>query len=784
MKRPAVWAVIFTICGIYLRAGKSEVVCLASFLLFLLFVSQYVIKLRRWNYLLFLLFSFAGFLTVGNSMEQEMMEKLLFGVTEGTGVVREAGLTSSNNQKLTIQCSLQDETGNTMQDVKLYVIWSGEENMEVGDVVSFKGELIPFYEASVPGGYDENLYLRTRGYEGKMYPEEMTVQGEDISLASALGRARGKVHKTLDEILPANESGIMKAMLTGEKDDIPDESYELYTRAGIVHVLCISGLHMSILALYVAFFSEKVLCRSKRTSAVITMAAALCFLAFVGFTPSAVRAVTMICVVMMARVLFRSHDRLNEIAIAALLILCIEPFYLFHIGFQLSFITVLGLCLAAEQTELHRQKDRTWKDWLADSIRFSLYASLFSFPMVAYYFYSVSLVGILANLIIIPLSGLLLGFGILSAVSGMVWMPLGIFAAGSVYSILQLFEMTCILLLKLPFAYVLVGRPSETVILLFYGLLYFWLQFAGRKGSWKGAIVLCAALFCAVFENQLFHKETTITFLDVGQGDAAVIHTWENKTYLVDGGGQYGKEFGENVGKTILLPYLEYLGVSRIDGAFLSHPDSDHMTGLLEILEYIPVDALYLGNYPYTVTKEMDFLKESVEKYPVTLYTVDNRSSAADGTWICLGPIKDVTFSEDDDNQGSVVLKYTVGETEILFTGDMTAENERLLLETDADFSADILKVSHHGSKYSSDETFLAEVAAKTAIISCGEKNIYGHPHEETLERLENVGTEIYRTDADGSILAKIKTDGTFTIETMTERNPLYERIKETMEKW
>ena len=784
MKRTAVWAVLFTICGIYMRLGRSEWICLVSFFFLLYFLLHFVIKTGNIKYALFLLFGIAGFLMAGNSAEKATAETSFLGIVEGKGVIREAGLTAAGNQKLTVQCDLEDERGYSLQQVKLYVIWSGEEEFKGGDQVCFEGELIPFYKASVPGGYDEELYLRTKGYEGKMYPQEMKYLGEDYSLQSRLGRIRMNVHEMLDSILPANESGIMKAVLTGDKGDIPAESYRLYARAGIVHVLCISGLHMSVLALYVSLFMEKILKQTKRVSATVTMMAALSFLLFIGFTPSAVRAVTMICVVMTARILFRSHDRLNEIALAALLILFIEPLYLFHSGFQLSFMTVLGLCIAAEQIERKRREGRTWKDDLREGLCFSLYASLFSFPLAAYYFYYISLAGILANLVILPLSGLLLGLGILSAFLGMLWIPLGVFAAGSVYGILKIFEMTCTLLLQLPFAYVLVGRPSEGVILLYYGLLFFWLKYAERRGSWKGAAILCIALWCAVFENQLFRKETTVTFLDVGQGDAAVIHTWEGKTYLIDGGGIYGKEFGENIGNTVLLPYLEFLGVSEVEAAFLSHPDSDHMTGLLEIMEYMPMKRFYLGEYPYEVTKDFVFLKEMLEKYQTTLYTVDDRSCTPDGEWNCLAPVSKISFSKGENNHGSMILKYTVGDTEVLFTGDIPYEGEQLLLEKDADVSADILKVSHHGSKYSSNENFLAAVDAKAAVISCGEKNLYGHPHIETLKRLEEAGTEIYRTDICGSVQVKLKQDGTFTIETMAERKPLYERVKETVEKW
>ena len=784
MKRIAFWAAFYIICGIYFRLGRSEMICLVFFVCSAASTLWFVLETKNMRYLLFLLFIALGFLMAGNSVERETADMKLVGMTEGTGIITEEGETASGNRKYRIQCDLTDDHGNGLQATDFYVIWSGEGNFEIGDRVHLKGEIRPFYTASVPGGYDEDLYLRTKGYDGKMYPESITYLGEETSLLIKVAQARGKLHDTLDEILPAKESGIMKAMLTGDKEDIPAESYDLYAKTGIVHILCISGLHMSILALYVSFLAEKVLKRSRRFSAGLTMAASLLFLLFIGFTPSAVRAVTMICVVMTARIIFRSHDRLNEISLAALLILCIEPLYLFHIGFQLSFITVLGLCIAAEQMEQKRNRDMTWKETIKESLRFSLYASLCSFPMVAYYFYYISPVGILANLIVIPLSGILLGLGILCGVSGMLWTPLGVFAAGSVYAILKGFELLCESLLRLPFSCILTGRPSETVILLCYGLLFFWLKCRDIKGSWKGMIPVCGALFLAVFANQLFYKETTVAFLDVGQGDAAVIHTWDKKTYLVDGGGQYGKHFGENVGITVILPYLEYLGVSEVDAAFLSHPDHDHMMGLMEILGEIPVKEIYLAEYPYAVTKEVDFLKEMLEKNLTSLYTVDTRNSSSDSAWTCIAPKEGIIFPGGDDNDGSMVLKYETGGTEVLFTGDISAWAERFLLQEGADVSADILKVSHHGSQYSSSETFLQKTAAKAAVISCGEKNIYGHPHQKTMERLQKAGMEIYRTDESGSILVKIRENGTFTIETMTERKPLYERVKEKLEEW
>ena len=777
MKRPAVWAVIFMICGIYLRLGISKGICLVFFLWALAVGGRYLYICRNWKYGILFLFIVLGFLRADISVTEKDTQAVMSGTVHGTGIVREVGETSTGNQKLTIFCTLSDTQGAVSQEVKVYAIWTGEGRLAAGDKVSFSGECVAFSKQAVPGGYDEATYLRTLGYQYKVYPEWMRYEGEDWTIFSHLARGRAKVHMVLDKLLPQEESAVMKAMLTGNREDMTEDSYQLYTEAGVVHVLCISGLHMSCLALYVSFFIEKMMKRSRRFSAGITILAAWGFLLFTGMTPSAVRAVMMISVVMLGRILFLSHDRLNEIAIAAMLLLLVEPMYLFHIGFQLSFITVLGLCIGAEHIQIVRQKDRTWKDWLWEGLLFSVYATLFSAPIVAYHFHSVSLVGILANLIILPFSGLLLGFGILSAFLGLIFLPAGIFAAGSVYVILQVFKLTCTILLQLPFSYVLTGQPSLLTIFLIYGLLFYWMRKSGEKHSWRMAVIFAGALFFSVFQNQILHRETTVAFLDVGQGDCAVISTYDGRHYLVDGGGQYGKELGENTGKYTVLPYLEYLGVDRLAGAFLSHPDKDHMIGLLEVLEEMPTEGLYLSDYAFGDTEETRLLKETVEKNKIPLYTV-KRGDAA-GEFSCLYPTG-VSYGSGD-NSGSMVLKYSYGGTDILFTGDISKTEELQLLEMGENVSADILKVSHHGSANSSHDAFIQAVSAEAAVISCGRNNLYGHPHADVLARLD--GTEIYRTDRDGTVLVRLRQDGTYTIETMTERKPFYENIKERLER-
>ena len=210
------------------------------------------------------------------------------------------------------------------------------------------------------------------------------------------------------------------------------------------------------------------------------------------------------------------------------------------------------------------------------------------------------------------------------------------------------------------------------------------------------------------------------------------------------------------------------------------HPDSDHMTGLLEVLETLPTKGLYLSDYAFAENEQTDLLKEMVVKYNIPLYTIKTGDSSLGDTFLCLYPTG-ASAGTGEENQGSMVLRYSYGDTKVLFTGDITAEEEQQLLEQN--ISADVLKVAHHGSKYSSDAAFLEKVLPKAAVISCGTNNVYGHPHKEAMERLQKTGAEIFRTDEDGTILVTIGKDGAMNIETMTERKPLYENIKEKLEK-
>lgn len=781
MKRPALWALIFTICGVYFRLGVSKEICLAGFVFVIAFFSCFVIKKEIKILGAFFVMLLLGFLLAGQSVKAPLpgLEGKILSAC--SGVVQEEGRTASGNEKLFIRLeSPVEEVSN--RDIHLYAIWKGENSFKIGDRILISGEVLPLERKTVPGGYDEKLYLKTKGIDYKMYPEMIQKVGEYRDIGVLMQRPREEVFTVFDTVLPQKESGILKAMVTGDRDDINQEIQDLYIKAGINHILCVSGLHVSIFVIFIHFIMEKCLKQSKRRAALITIVCCIGFLVFTGFSPSSVRAVIMITVTLFGRVLFRKSDMLNNLAIAALIILLFQPLYLWNAGFQLSFITVVGVWLGLQVVT----KENNALGKVKQSFLLSLYASLFSYPLVAYHFFNISLIGVFVNLLILPLCGALLFFAFFTAVTGLIFPPIAAISAGGAYGILKFYEIVCALAVSIPHSYLLVGTPKIITIALYYVVLFL-CSFYGKRFC-NEKTILCAmfALGFSVFGNRLFFHKNTIAFLDVGQGDATVISTYDGRAIVIDGGGWFGTEIGKNTGVKVIQPYLEYLGIKELDGIFLTHFDSDHMLGVIELCDGIATKGMYLSEYPYSDQENWKQLKEVLEKQGIMLYTV-KESDVTDwgnyGEVSCLYPPDDVKFVGDDDNHGSLVLKYEYGGTKVLLTGDAAVEDEGILLSKCTDVSAEILKLGHHGSKNSSSQAFLSAVAPRVGIISCGKGNLYGHPHEDTLERLNREGISIYRTDEQGTILAEISPKGSYVMEAVAEREAYYEGIKKAMEK-
>lgn len=351
-------------------------------------------------------------------------------------------------------------------------------------------------------------------------------------------------------------------------------------------------------------------------------------------------------------------------------------------------------------------------------------------------------------------------------------------------NIFNFIDFLAIVATEIPFSYILIGSPALSTILIYYILIIHSSYYTKNLYNQIVIPILMVGLFLSMYSNQFIFKENTIAFLDVGQGDSTVITTYDKKAIVVDGGGIFGKDIGSNTGVTVVKPYLNYLGISEIDAVFITHFDRDHVLGAIELCDIMPVKGVYISRYPFDNLTYWEELRKIIDDKNIPLYTVmagDEFIWGDYGEFQCLAPQEGIYYSDGDDNHGSLVIKYTYGGLKTLLMGDATEEDEDIILSEGYNVSADILKLGHHGSKYSSGELFLEEVNASIGIVSCGFNNRYNHPHFDVLYRTQDM--EIYRTDTMGSVFLEIKPSGKYSIEGIGQVKSIYARIQGTAKK-
>lgn len=644
-----------------------------------------------------------------------------------------------------------------------------EHELGLGQQVGIRGELVSFSQARNPGEFDAAAYYHAMGIEARLYGEELSFYDKrKAPLPEYLRKLREKGIKSFLCLAEPEDAGIFAAAVLGDKQGISKDIKALYQKNGIAHLLAISGLHMSFAGLLVyRLFRRAGLGLGGAGAA----GAAMAFLygMLTGGAPSVTRAALMLSVGFLAAYLGRTYDLLSAASLALIVLALRSPSLILQGGVQLSFGAVFAIGgLAPFLCDWAMGKERNCScPSLLSTVCTAIAIQVVTLPMTVYHFYEYPLYGIVLNLLVIPFMGGVLcsGFGIL--LFGSLSPALGIWAAGSGHYILAFYEFLCRRISALPFCRLTLGQPQPLRLLAYglavgvvLGLFRFWIDAREKdqKRVWLRLFILAGLYgFCIALLFPGPVKGLKAVFLDVGQGDGALIRTGRT-VILVDGGSSSHRSLGEYS----LTPCLKSLGVSRIDYAFLSHGDQDHFSGLKYLLEAgeIPIGTLYL---PYH-GKEEKAIKElsglASERGTRVEYLVAKAKIRAEGLLItCLSP--GVEDMPEDSNEASTVLKMDYGACHMLFTGDMGENGERRLLERPEAkelSEINVLKTAHHGSKFSSGEDFLDRMKLGFAVISYGEGNSYGHPHEEVLERLRKRNAEILRTGERGAIL--METDG------------------------
>ena len=632
-----------------------------------------------------------------------------------------------------------------------------------GEWIEVYGKISPVEAPRNEGVFDFRLYYRTISVHGSMYGTSFRViGGEPKPFARGLQELRLRMGDILDQLLPPQDAGIYRALLTGDKSAMDEDVRSLYQENGIAHILAVSGLHLSILGLGV----YELLRRFGRSKAASGSVAALLIISYgilTGCSGSALRAVLMLLLRFLAAAVGRSYDMLTAMAAAALFLLWKEPFMLFGAGFQLSFLAVLaiGLCRALPAP----------KHPLLEGLWLSFYLQLLTLPVILFHYFRFPLYGIFLNLIVLPLMGCVIYSGVFAVGLFGLSEKLATIAVGGGHWILRLYTLLCTHCAALPYSSLLLGRPSMHSILLYYTALgvVTW-ALAERHAAERSGLAACRLpLPCIVLPLLLSllclpakqPQGLEITALDVGQGDGFILRN-QGLVMSVDGGSTSDQRLGENV----LVPYLESQGIGHIDLALITHCDADHYSGIQYLLEEEPKMSIGELLLPRVAMQDAryDALRDAADARDVRIRYFGQGDCIDLGEVEIRGYYPAGTERLEAANDHSIGMLLRASDFQMLFTGDMDEDCERQMLaalwEAGAGYpKIDVLKAGHHGSHTSSSEALLAALRPDYAILSYGVGNDYGHPHAETRERLRRYDVKMLETGVMGEIRITVSSE-------------------------
>lgn len=619
------------------------------------------------------------------------------------------------------------------------------------DRVYITGEVSIPKERSNPGTFDYRRYLKSIGIRCIITAENIENVKKAGGIAALLKSAKCRTADIFESAL-GDDSAVVMGLLFGETSGIDEDIIETFRRGGTAHVLAVSGLHLGLLYSFLCRFKRKK--RSIPADIAIVLALSA-YTALAGFTASVVRACLMIFIHIAGNHLNRRYDLISSTCVSMIIILAVNPMQVYSAGFQMSFLAVitLGIMIPLIQKKI--------KGILLPMIA----VQTGMVPYTMYVFNYVSLTSVISNIPVYFIATAMIPAGI--SVIAFCWLPVIARPAAMITGLLVKLLLWCNDFTYMGGVFTFdVASPSVIFLAVYYIFIFYMCSEAGqialiRRNYKKIAAVFAAAVICgavcSVYLSDGFEK-TDMVFVDVGQGDCLHIKAG-GKNLLIDGGGS----FNYNVGKSTLKPYLLKNGVTKIDMAIATHLHTDHYQGLKELSQTYRIKKL--GVYEANSVNENHLKKEFKTDEILYLAAGDVINMGRNVSVEVLNPDRGNPLDEKDENKNSLVLRVNVKGSSVLMTGDIDEKGEKSLI-ADTDIKADILKIAHHGSRYSSCEKFIAVAAPKIAVIQVG-KNTYGHPSEEVIKRLEEHKITVLRNDEQGAVGIRVNKAGDFGIVTM-----------------
>lgn len=663
-------------------------------------------------------------------------------------------------------------------------------NVKIGNTIKVRGKLRQFEEAANKGNFDSRKYYLSLGFYGKIEAGTIEIINSDYSgIRQGLYELRMEIIERLEKLcsdnkgifcIINNKNGIIGAIILGDKTDLDSDIKELYSVSGIAHILAISGLHISFIGMAI----YRLLRRRFRFlfSAAVSIPVVLSFGTMSGFGISTIRSIIMFILKIIGEVLGRKYDAITAISLAGLVLLVQNPFVVCNSGFQMSFGAIIAIVLILPIVEEILNTDNKIIKVLSANFTISLVMN----PILAWNYYELPTFSFLLNIVVVPLMSVVIVSSIVGIFCSCIMFGFGKVVIFPGCGILELYTFLCNIINKSSVTSIVVGQPKVTIIIVYYAILLVVLfglknirtkytraekerniikketglvleKKAKKERRIKGqnvklrlaCIVGFLLLNCLIYyiPNPGFY----ITFINVGQGDGILIHGDNGTKVMVDGGSTSEKQ----VAKNCIVPYLKAEGIGTIDYSIITHTDKDHISGILEILENNNSNRIRIKNLVMPdINMKDDTYNELIEKAKLkkinVLYIKKGDTLSLGKTKIkCIYP--ETTTTASDKNDYCTVLSVKNKTSKILLTGDISKEIEEKIKD-DIEENYTVLKVAHHGSNYSSSEKFLKKVNPKYSIISVGKNNSYGHPGNETMERLRKQGGVIYRTDEKGGI--------------------------------
>ena len=640
---------------------------------------------------------------------------------------------------------------------KKFIVYINKKNkklLEYGDLIKIKGEYSAPEVARNYKGFDYSQYLKTLNIYGTIKVEESKIINKNqlSPILISINNIKEKMIDNANRNMPKRTANFLLGILIGERDNIQEDIIESFRTANLSHILAVSGAHTSYIILGITYLISKSK-TPKRIGYIITIINLLIFIIITGASYSVVRACIMAIVVIGAKICYRKENFFTSICISLIIILIQNPFAINDIGLKLSFMGTAGIVIFNKSITNFFIKLKI-KQKIAEALSVTFSAQLMIMPITILNFNTISLTFFISNIFASPLLGIIIIFGFISIFISSILNPISKILFLILHIFLELLILVSKVTEKIPGSSILVKTPNILFAIVYYILILFFNYFFVIKQNptrrfhkkiikiitiknIKNAFKVIAVVFLIILLLtrivRIINPTLKIYFIDVGQGDSTLIVTPKNKKILIDGG----------EGKTnVLFQYLLDRRINKIDYIIISHFDSDHCNGLIEIIEKMRVENIVMSKQ----SKESEEYKKILEiikqkNIKVSSVKAEDKIIIEKNLYTkILNPAEKFEFQ--DLNNNAIVAKLVYKNFSMLFTGDIEKAEENLAKKYKNELKSTILKVAHHGSKTSTSEEFLKYVEPQIALIGVGENNKFGHPNQITIEKLKNIRSQ------------------------------------------